>query len=215
MRTRNLCYPTAILHETLGKTWTHPKLVLVSIYCFLPLAQSHTPCCIHPRLPGIPPPPSPATASRVPFLHCPGPSTRRLTPHPRASPLTLSSNVARSARSPSPHRGPLPAPFQFSARAPSQEEAHSTGVAFHFVSWARTNVAFRFVGRALNAAALSPTPALVTERTQGVAEAQNTNAMGGGSGGPAHGGPPRFNGMGPQTMPSHRSEPHQQKCPNR
>jgi hypothetical protein len=35
--------------------------------------------------------------------------------------------VARSARSPSPHRGPLPAPFQFSARAPSQEEGEILG----------------------------------------------------------------------------------------
>ncbi|KAJ6553348.1 hypothetical protein B0H19DRAFT_160431 [Mycena capillaripes] len=55
-----------------------PLSLLRSSLCPIPrappsslLPQSHTPCCIHPRPSGIHPPPSPATASRVPFQALP------------------------------------------------------------------------------------------------------------------------------------------------
>jgi hypothetical protein len=227
--TRNLCYPTAILHETLGKTWTHPKLVLVSIYCSLPVPQS----VLHS--PKAPRHPSPSfTSNGVPRSIPALPRPFHTSSHSPSTSFTAHLFFKlRSTRSPSPHRGPSPAPFKFSARAPSQEEGEILGSSpppLLYVASVRSPL----YGRRLLLRQLGPherrlslcQPGLQRSRALTNSSAchrahprrcggAEPNAMGGGSGGPARGGPQRFNGMGPQTMPSHRSEPHQQQCPNR
>ncbi|KAF8162336.1 hypothetical protein K438DRAFT_1985260 [Mycena galopus ATCC 62051] len=170
------------------------------------------------------------------FVHNNGvsrPSPSFTKPFPQVSPLFPQASPsfgmnryrspprARGSPPSPPARNPSPAQFRFLAPAPSQEEGEilPNSSPPHSVGWRG-----RFGPQPTPRTSPFDTPTapptqprshqlqrMPPSAPKALREAQNANAIGlgiaSGSGGSARGGALRFNGMGPQTMPSNILEP--------
>ncbi|KAJ7304781.1 hypothetical protein DFH08DRAFT_903041 [Mycena albidolilacea] len=181
-----------------------------------------------------PPPPSVLQSPKAPHYPSsfftsngvPRPTAFLSKPLPSSNFTTSRLPQPRSRGPPSPLPQPRPSPVQFRARAPSQEE----GEILPNSSPPPTPMRVPRFGSQPTPARMSPFAAssspfatpngpptqprshqlgrMPPSAPKALREAQNPNAMalGGGSGGPARGAQ-RFNGMGPQTIPSTVLEP--------
>ncbi|KAJ6456651.1 hypothetical protein C8R45DRAFT_575705 [Mycena sanguinolenta] len=198
------------------------------------VARGAPPLCSPPRAPSPEPPATsstvfhPSKALRLPAGLTSSGNAHSFRPNVRLTRERYPSGPSQST--PSPSRIPSPTQSRFPVRSPSQEEGEILPGSSSPPAWrSRVNSystpASTSAPRTSYFAQHSPTPSHPAPPTQPrshrappsapkalrEASAQNPNAVALGAGGGGPGRAPRFNGMGPQTIPANVLDPSRSK----